>query len=61
MYEVFDFMLEIDLEYEFVFLNCGIVFYYGGCFDLVVKDLVMFVEKVFNDFFWVFWVYFVDK
>lgn len=52
-------MLEINLEYDFVFLNCGIVFYYGGCVEFVINDLNCFFEKDDSDLFCVLWVYFV--
>lgn len=35
VYEVFDFVFEFDLIYNYVYLNCGIVLYYGGWVKLV--------------------------
>lgn len=35
VYEVFDFVFEFDLIYNYVYLNRGIVLYYGGCDKLV--------------------------
>ncbi|MDP5213805.1 lipoprotein NlpI [Pseudoalteromonas tunicata] len=60
-YEMFDAVIELKPEHEYVFLNRGIALYYGERPQLALQDFNAFLEMAPSDPYRVIWRYLAEK
>jgi lipoprotein NlpI len=59
-YEAFDSVLELDVDYEYAYLNRGIALQYDGKIDLAIADFLQFHQRKPEDPYRVLWLYFAE-
>lgn len=59
-YEAFDSSLELDDDHQFAERNRGIALYYGGRYDLAVRDLLKHYQDNPNDAYRALWLYLAE-